>query len=63
MLVLTRKRGERIDVGEGTLIVTVLLIEGNRVRLGFEADADIPIKRMEIPQAPLERHEYKGQRP
>ena len=48
MLVLTRKVGERIAIGENQeVVVTVVAIHGGRVRLGFEADASIPIHRIE----------------
>ena len=54
MLVLTRKRLESVVVGgvggfERSLIVTVLEVCGGKVKLGFEADADIPIRRSEVP--------------
>jgi carbon storage regulator len=36
MLVLSRKPGESIQIGH-EITVTVLKVQGNRVRLGFEA--------------------------
>ena len=53
MLVLSRKNGESIVVGgaagfEGMLKITVLEISGGKVKLGFEADADVPIHRFEV---------------
>ncbi len=53
MLVLTRKRQESVViVGSGglerVLKVTVLKIEGGKVRLGFEADTEVPIHRSEV---------------
>lgn len=48
MLVLTRKVGERIAIGENQeVVVTVVAIHGGRVRLGIEADASIPVHRIE----------------
>jgi carbon storage regulator len=47
MLVLTRKQGEQIRVGD-SICVTVLAVEGNRVRLGLTAPADVPILRVEL---------------
>lgn len=44
MLVLTRKDGERVFVGDA-IVVTVVSIEGNRVRLGFQAPSDVSIRR------------------
>jgi carbon storage regulator len=53
MLVLTRKNQESVVVGgpggvECLLKVTVLGINGGKVRLGFEADAAIPVHRLEV---------------
>ena len=53
MLVLTRKPQESVVVGgsdrfERLLKVTVLEIKNGKVRLGFEADADVPVHRLEV---------------
>jgi carbon storage regulator CsrA len=53
MLVLSRKSQESVVVGgadgpECMLKVTVLDITGARVRLGFEADASVPVHRWEL---------------
>jgi len=47
MLVLARKKGQRIRIGS-TLEITVLEVRGGSVRLGFEAPANISIHRDEI---------------
>jgi carbon storage regulator len=47
MLVLTRKSGEAINVGD-EITVTVLEIRGNQVRLGIQAPLDIAIHRKEL---------------
>ncbi len=47
MLVLTRKKGQRIRIGS-TVEVTVLEVRGGCVKLGFEAPANISIHRDEI---------------
>lgn len=47
MLVLSRKLGERVVIGDG-IVVTVLEVKGKNVRLGFEAPADISIWRGEL---------------
>jgi carbon storage regulator len=47
MLVLTRKIGERIRIGD-TVTVRVLEVRGTQVRLGVEAPADVRIFREEI---------------
>jgi carbon storage regulator len=48
MLVLTRRFGERIVVPDLDLTVTVLGIEGNRVRLGISAPDRVEVYREEI---------------
>jgi len=53
MLVLTRKCNEVVVVGgangiERLVKITVLGIENGKVRLGFEAAADIPVHRQEV---------------
>ncbi|HYV57983.1 MAG TPA: carbon storage regulator CsrA [Candidatus Nitrosopolaris sp.] len=50
MLVLTRKLGEVIRVGEA-ITVRVLEVKGNQVRLGVEAPADVRIYREEVYRA------------
>jgi carbon storage regulator len=47
MLVLSRKRGEGVVIGEH-VTVTVLEVRGDRVKLGFAAPAELPINREEI---------------
>ena len=48
MLVLTRKVGERIAIGENQeVVLTVVAIRGSRVRLGVEAETSIPVHRIE----------------
>ena len=47
MLVLTRKVGEKILIGD-QITVTVISITGNRVRLGIEAPSEIGIRRSEV---------------
>ena len=47
MLVLTRKIGEAIRIGDG-VTVQVLGVRGSQVRLGFVAPADVRIFREEI---------------
>jgi carbon storage regulator len=47
MLVLSRKQGQRIVVGNG-ITVTVVSVRGSRVKLGFDGPAEIPIHREEV---------------
>jgi carbon storage regulator len=53
MLVLSRKIGERIMIGDH-IVVTVVKLDGSQVRLGIEAPQDIAIFREEI--GPLTTH-------
>ncbi len=48
MLILTRKVGESIAIGDGTIMVSVMEIKGRQVRLGIEAPSDTPIHRQEV---------------
>ena len=49
MLVLSRKCRESVVVGgEFGFKVTVVEVKGGRVRLGFDADATVPVHRGEV---------------
>ena len=53
MLVLTRKSRESVVVGGADglhrlLTVTVIDVRGGNVKLGFEADARVPVHREEV---------------
>lgn len=47
MLVLTRKVGESLIIGDDVK-VTILSVRGAEARIGVEADESIPIHREEI---------------
>jgi carbon storage regulator len=47
MLVLSRKTGQRIAIGEGITIV-VNRVLGNRVVIGIEAPQDVNVRRGEL---------------
>jgi carbon storage regulator len=47
MLVLSRRLGEKLIIGDNVKI-TVLGISGNQVRLGIDAPREIPVHREEI---------------
>jgi len=47
MLVLSRKPGESVTIGDEVRI-TVLSISGKQVRIGIEAPAEIAVHREEI---------------
>jgi carbon storage regulator len=50
MLVLTRKKNETVVVGDNVEI-TVVEIRDDKVRLGFDAPADVPVHRLEVYEA------------
>jgi carbon storage regulator len=47
MLVLSRKLGEKIVIGDN-ILVTVVKIDRNQIRIGIEAPSDVPVYREEI---------------
>ncbi len=47
MLVLSRKVGERIRIGD-SVTITVVRLTGGGVRLGIEAPAELPVVREEL---------------
>jgi carbon storage regulator len=47
MLVLTRKVGEKIWIGEDVCL-TVVQVDRGKVRLGIEAPRDVNIRRAEL---------------
>ncbi len=47
MLVLTRKLGEKIHIGPD-IVLTVLEVQGKRVRLGIAAPDDVRVLRAEL---------------
>ena len=47
MLILTRRIGETLNIGDDVQVI-VLGIKGNQVRLGVDAPKEIPVYRQEI---------------
>ena len=47
MLVLTRKAGESIRIGDH-IAVLVVEIRGDQIRLGIEAPREVPVHRREV---------------
>lgn len=47
MLILSRKRGESITIGDG-VTVTVMSVQGDRVKIGILAPDEVPVHRQEI---------------
>lgn len=48
MLVLSRQKDERIVVGDDLVVITVVKLEGNKVRLGIEAPRELSVNRKEV---------------
>lgn len=47
MLILTRRTGESIKIGEN-VTVTILRVRDGQIRIGIEAPRDVPVDREEI---------------
>jgi carbon storage regulator len=47
MLVLTRKTGETVHIG-AAITLTVLEVNGHRIRIGIDAPREVPIWRDEL---------------
>lgn len=52
MLVLSRKESEKIKLGD-SIVLTIVRVNGDRVRLGIEAPGDMLILRHELDFPPL----------
>jgi carbon storage regulator len=61
MLVLSRKRDERIVIGEN-IVITVVEVRGDKVRLGIEAPTEVPVHRQEVLDA-MRRHSNDAKPP
>lgn len=57
MLVLSRKKLERLLIGND-IVVTVVDVRGDKVRLGIEAPTNVPVHREEV----AERIRAEGRR-
>ncbi|PKO15756.1 MAG: carbon storage regulator [Chloroflexi bacterium HGW-Chloroflexi-10] len=58
MLVLTRRIDESIAIGD-QIIITVLAVEGDRVKIGINAPREVIILRQEIFQAVQEQNKIQ----
>jgi carbon storage regulator len=56
MLILTRKSGEGIRIGDA-IVLRVVEIRGNQVRLGIEAPKTISVHREEVYEAIRQQNE------
>lgn len=59
MLILTRRVGETLMIGDD-VTVTVLGVKGNQVRIGVNAPKDIPVHREEIYERIKREQENSG---
>ena len=56
MLVLSRRIGEKIVIGDG-IVVTVVEVHRDSVRLGVDAPRSVPVNRAELLQAVSEENQ------
>lgn len=47
MLILTRRVGQKIRIGDD-IVITLLGVRGNQYKVGIEAPVDVPVHREEI---------------
>jgi len=59
MLILTRRVGETLMIGDN-ISVTVLGVKGNQVRIGVNAPKDVSIHREEIYQRILDEKDQEN---
>jgi len=62
VLILTRRSNERIFIGDD-IVLSILAIEGNRVKLGIDAPKDVSILREEIRDTPGKTTELESPEP
>ena len=62
MLIITRKRGESIIIGENSIEIKVLEMHGNQVRIGVQAPTDVSVHRKEVWLAIQKDNEERAER-
>jgi carbon storage regulator len=62
MLVLSRKHEEKLHIGDN-ITVTVLRVQGNKVRLGIEAPDEVRVLRGELPRHSIAEPPVSSDRP
>ena len=60
MLVLSRKKDEKILIDNGRIVITVIELRGDKVRIGIHAPPEIDIHREEVFNA-IQREREKEQ--
>jgi carbon storage regulator len=61
MIVISRQKDESIIIGDD-IMVTVVEIQGDKVRLGIEHPAEVPVHRLEVYEA-IRRETETAERP
>lgn len=59
MLILSRKNDQQIMIGD-EVVITIIGIRGDKVRIGIDAPADVPVHRKEIHEA-IRRDREEGE--
>ena len=59
MLVLTRKRDEKIVIGD-SITITIIDIRGGKIRIGIDAPKDVTVHRQEIYDAIQQERDLKA---
>jgi carbon storage regulator len=59
MLVLTRKKGESIVIGDN-ITVKVISVDGDQVKIGIEAPRNVEIHRQEVYEAIQKENQIAG---
>lgn len=62
MLIITRRAGQRIMIGDD-IVINVMELAGSNVRLGVEAPKSLPIYREEIWEAVKQENEAAAHAP
>lgn len=60
MLVLSRKKGQTLIIGED-IVLTVLEVDGDKVKLGIEAPRSVPVYRKEVYDAIVEENKLASE--
>jgi carbon storage regulator len=61
MLVLSRKKNERISIGNGLVDLVIIDIRGDKVRIGIEAPKEMPVHRAEVQRAINRKKELQAE--
>ena len=60
MLVLSRKTGQRIEIGDN-ITITIVSVKGSTVRVGIDAPSDVRVLRSELATEPRATSERSAQ--